>query len=139
MSRMKDLDMRLTELYHWHEQHEKNFFTLQEGIASAACRMDQLLHLMQEMVGLEGRIERMEAEIGKKLDRMEASQVDSSKLVDRLIEMSMVQQGSATEAVTHRAQSRLENDFSSQQSWVEDEEEGDVWPPKNSDVMESKG
>lgn len=131
MSRMKNLDTRLGGLEGWHVAHA-------EAMKSIACQLDQMLHLMKDMVLLEGKIETMEAEIVGRLNKMEASQVDSGKLVDRLIEMSMTQGGHAAEAVTHRAQSRLENDFSSKQSWVE-EEEDDVWPPKNSDVMDSKG
>lgn len=131
MSRTKNLDTRLDGLEGWHVAHA-------EAMKSIVRQLDQMLHLMQEMVGLEGRIEKMESEIGKKLDRMEASQVDSGKLVDRLIEMSMTQGGHAAEAVTHRAQSRLDNDFSSPQTWMEDEDE-DVWPPKNADVMDSNG
>jgi predicted amino acid racemase len=108
---------------------------LTEGIQSLGHRMDQMLQLLKEMVLLEGKIEKMESEIGGRLDRMEASSVDSGKLVDRLIEMSLVQQGHPGEAVTHRAQSRLESkDFSSIQSEIEEEEE-DVWPPPNCDVM----
>lgn len=110
---------------------------LMGGIQSLDHRMDQMLQLLKEMVLLEGKIEKMEEKIGGQLSRMEASQVDSGKLVDRLIEMSLVQQGHPGEAVTHRAQSRLDNDFSNKQSWTE-EEEDDVWPPPDCDVMESR-
>jgi predicted amino acid racemase len=118
----------------------KDIYTeLTEGIQSLDHRLDQMLQLLKEMVLLEGKIERMEEKIGVQLDRMEAAQVGSGKLVDRLIEMSLIQQGHPGEAVTHRAQTRLENnDFSNPQSWTEEVEEG-VWPPPNCDVMESRG
>lgn len=121
MSRMKD-----------------TYIELVEGIQSIDVRMDQMLHLMKDMVLLEGKIETMEEEIRGRLDKMEASQVDSSKLVDRLIEMSMVVKGQASEAVTHRAQTGRENDFSDKQSWM-DEPDDDAWPPPGCDVMDNRG
>jgi len=129
---MKDLDTRLSGMEEWHEVHSQAFATL-------AHKLDALLHLMKDMVLLEGKIESMEESVCERLARMEASQVDSGKLVDRLIEMTMVQQGQGTEAAVHRAQSRLDNNFSSPQSWTADEPPEDIWPPPGADVMDIRG
>ena len=59
---------------------------LNEHLSLLTHKMDSLLHLMKDMVLLEGKIESMEEEIRGRLERMEAAQVDSSKLVDRLID-----------------------------------------------------
>ena len=113
---------------------------LNEHLSLLTHKMDSLLHLMKDMVLLEGKIESMEEEIRGRLERMEAAQVDSSKLVDRLIEMSMVTCGQPQEATVHRAQSRLEHaNFSDPQSWAEGEVDEDVWPPPGCDTMDVNG
>lgn len=127
MSRMKDLNTRLDGLEVWQDLHSQTF-------AAVIAKLDALLHLMKDMVLLEGKIETLEETVLERLTRMEASQVDSGKLVDRLIEMTLVKQGQGADAAVHRAQSRLENDFSSRESWAADETPEDVWPPPNSDV-----
>lgn len=108
MSKMKDLDTRLENLEN---------------------KLDNLLHLMRDMVLLEGKIERLEEKIDGQI----------KTLLDRVVEMSMVQQGQPGEANVHRAQARLDNDFSNPQSWTEDKVEEDVWPPPNCDVVGING
>lgn len=93
-------------------------------------QLGQLLHLMADMVQLEGKLERRFDEIKVLVGR-------SDKLVDRLLEMSMVQSGHPTEAVQHRAQTRIENQSTEREVWEDDEE--DVWPPKGCDSMEMNG
>lgn len=111
--------------------------TIAALVAEVSKKQDTFLRLM---VLLERKIESMEEvmeeEIRGRLERMEAAQVDSGKLVDRLIEMSLVNQGQAREAAIHRTQSRLENDFSNPQSWTDDEVKEDVWPPPGCDAMD---
>lgn len=103
-------------------------------------RLDSLLHLMSDMVKMESRIESMERTISERLDRMAAAQMDSGKLVDRLIEMSLVNRGEGHQAAVHRSQSRLDNNFSSPQSWEGDKEtEEDVWPPPGCDAVDVVG
>lgn len=135
MSKMKDI---YTELVDGIREIEDKQDEMGESLSKINERLDSLLHLMKDIVLLESKIEIMEKEIGGRLDKMEASQVDSSKLVDRLIEMAMINRGQAVEAVTHRAQARLENDFSNKQSW-EDEPDEEVWPPPNCDVLDNLG
>ena len=104
------------------------------------ARMDQLLHLMKEMVSLEGHIDEVEGRILSRLDKLAASQVDSGKLVDRLIEMSMVTRGQSQDAVIHRSQARIESNFSDQNSWTAEEETPeDTWPPPGCDAMDVRG
>lgn len=103
-------------------------------------RLDGLLHMMSDMVRVEDQIKKMEENIERRLSRMEAAQGDSVKLVDRLIEMTLVQAGQPDQAVLHRAQSRLDqnnNFFSQKDERVEEDE--DVWPPPGCDAMESRG
>jgi hypothetical protein len=102
-------------------------------------KLDQLLHLLKDMVALEGHIDEVEESILSRLDKLAASQVDSSKLVDRLIEMSMVNRGQSQDAVVHRAQARVESNFSDVQSWTPDEQPEDVWPPKGCDAVDIQG
>jgi hypothetical protein len=119
MSKMKALDLRLDEI---------------EG------KMDGLLHLMSDMVKMEAQIKDMEEELRGRLDKLLAAQVDSGKLVDRLIEMSLVASGHGDQANVHRAQARLEqNSFSNAQTWEDDEPEEDAWPPPDSDCMDVVG
>ena len=81
---------------------------------------------------MEDQIKKMEGNIEQRLSRMEASQMDSGKLVDRLIEMSLVYSGKADQAVLHRAQSRLDKTgFEA----VDPSEDEDVWPPPGCDAM----
>ncbi len=103
-------------------------------------RLDQLLHLMKDMVQLESHIDEVEERILSRLDKLAASQVDSGKLVDRLIEMSMVNRGQSQDAVIHRSQARIESNFSDQNAWTEeDETPEDVWPPPGCDAMDVRG
>lgn len=132
MGRMKDLDERLT-------YQDEMLDCLGTRYENLQHQMDQMLHLLADMVKMEDQIKKMEENIERRLSRMEAAQVDSSKLVDRLIEMSLVRSGQPDQAVLHRAQSRLEQThFSDPQSWAGDGEE-DVWPPPGCDAMESRG
>ncbi len=103
-------------------------------------KLDALLHLMKEMVSLEGHIDEVEERILSRLDKLAASQVDSGKLVDRLIEMSMVTRGQSQDAVIHRSQARIESNFSNENAWTsEDETPEDVWPPPGCDAMDVRG
>lgn len=109
-------------------------------LAEVNNRLDSLLHLMSDMVKMEASIENMERTISERLDRMAAAQMDSGKLVDRLIEMSLVNRGQGDQAAIHRSQSRLDNNFSSPQSWEGDKEDPeDVWPPPGCDAMDVRG
>ncbi len=101
-------------------------------------RMDGLLHLMSDMVKMEDQIKKMEENIEQRLSRMEAAHVDSGKLVDRLIEMTLVQSGQSEQAVLHRAQSRLDKTEGFGR-FDSDQDETDVWPPPGCDAMESIG
>lgn len=147
MSRMKDLEMWLGELKSWHIAHAKAFKGIshqqkEQGVCleEVDSRLDSLLHLMSDMVKMESRIESMERTISERLDRMAAAQMDSGKLVDRLIEMSLVNRGEGHQAAVHRSQSRLDNNFSSPQSWEGDKEtEEDVWPPPGCDAVDVVG
>lgn len=110
---------------------------LRQSADENAKRLDGLLHLMTDMVKLEDQIKKMEENIEKRLSRLEASGASSSKLVDQVIEMSMVQAGQAAQAVLHRSQSRLDKKGFDSVEWgrqIEDEEE-DVWPPPGYDAM----
>lgn len=136
MGRMKDVYTELTEgiLSVDVRQMECNV-----SLTAINKRLDALLHLMSDMVKLEDSIKKMEENIERRLSRMEAAQVDSGKLVDRMIEMTLVQSGQPDQAVLHRAQSRLDQtSFSDPQSWAGEEQE-DVWPPPGCDAMESRG
>lgn len=109
-------------------------------LAEVNNRLDSLLHLMSDMVKMESRIESMEKTIGERLDRMAAAQMDSGKLVDRLIEMSLVNQGQGNQAAIHRSQSRLDNNFSNPETWEGEKVPAeDVWPPPGCDTMELQG
>ncbi len=61
------------------------------------------------------------------------------KLLDRVIEMAMVNQGKPVEATAHRSKS--DNTFSNEDSWsiVSGENPDDVWPPAGCDSMELWG
>jgi hypothetical protein len=112
----------------------------EESLVGINRRLDSLLHFMSDMVKMESRIESMERTISERLDRMAAAQMDSGKLVDRLIEMSLVNRGQGDQAAIHRSQSRLESNFSNPQSWEGDKEsEEDVWPPRGCDAMDIVG
>jgi hypothetical protein len=116
MGRIKEIDMVLRNT--------------EESLGSVEDKLDRLLHLMQDMVRLEGKIQSLEEKIDGKVD----------KLTDRLVEMAMVKSGDTQAAVQHRAQSRLEtNDFSNQESWDENEAKEEPWPPPGCNVMESIG
>lgn len=137
MSRMKDIYTELTEGIQSIVDCQKEHGVCLEEVDS---RLDSLLHLMQDMVKMESRIESMERTISERLDRMAAAQMDSGKLVDRLIEMSLVNRGEGHQAAVHRSQSRLDNNFSSPQSWEGDKEtEEDVWPPPGCDAVDVVG
>jgi hypothetical protein len=113
MGKMKEIDIVLR--------------STEEHLGAIDLKLDSLLHLMSDIVKMEAKIEGLEHSIEKTLTR----------LTDQLIQMSMVQSGDTTSAVQHRAQSRLDNSFSDQKSW-EQEQEGkdDEWPPPGSDVVE---
>lgn len=102
MGAMKNLDVRLR--------------TIEE-------KLDLQLHLMQDMVKLEGKIERVETAI-------EGTQ---SRMMDRLVELAMVKQGAVQEATVHRAQSRLENQPVNTDEWEDKEEK---WPPEGCTVVD---
>lgn len=136
MSRMKEVYMELSDGIQLLEVQQRE---CNVSLVSVNKHLDALLHLMSDMMKLEDQIRKMEENIERRLSRMEAVQVDSSKLVDRIIEMTLVQAGKADQAVLHRAQSRLEQtSFSDPQSWAGEEQE-DVWPPPGCDAMESRG
>ena len=137
MSRMKDIYTELTQGIQSIEGHQE-----EQGVCLAEVnnRLDSLLHLMSDMVKMEASIENMERTISERLDHMAAAQMDSGKLVDRLIEMSLVNRGQGDQAAIHRSQSRLDNNFSSPQSWeAEKEPPEDIWPPPGCDTMELQG
>jgi uncharacterized coiled-coil protein SlyX len=116
---MKNLDIRLDEIESWNVCHSKAIKSLANKLEDQKTCMD-FLH--------------------DRLDRMVTAQVDSSKLVDRLIEMSLVTRGEGEQAGVHRAQSRIEHsNFSNPQAWGEEEEQEDVWPPPGCDAMDVTG
>ncbi len=136
MGRMKDIYAELTEGIMSANVTADHALKVLEATNS---RIDGLLQLMKEMVLMEGRIDKVESTILERLARMEASQVGSGKLIDRIIEMTLVNQGDSHGAAVHRSQSRLENNFSSPESWAPDEPDEDVWPPPGSDCVDLKG
>lgn len=136
MSRMKNVYTEITEGIQSIDARQADQNAL---LSEVNRRLDTLLHLMSDMVKLESKIEGVEKVIETQLSRMEAAQVDSGMLVDRLIEMTLVNQGQGHEAAMHRSQSRLENTFSSPQAWQEDDVKEDVWPPPDCDVMDIVG
>ena len=136
MGRMKDVYTELVEGIHSIDLRQTQCNANMIGLEK---RLDGLLHLMSDMVKLEDQIRKMEENIDRRLTRIEASQSIPGQLVDRLIEMSLVQSGKADQAVLHRAQSRLDmskNFFEQPDGGQEDE---DVWPPPGCDAMESRG
>jgi hypothetical protein len=116
MGKMKEIDLVLR--------------STEEHLEAINQKLDSFLHLMKDMVSLEGKIEGLEEKIDKTLTR----------LTDQLIQMSMVQKGDSTAAVQYRAQTRLDNTFSSKESWEQEQEEkGDEWDSPDFDVVEMKG
>lgn len=136
MGRMKDIYGDLLEGI---QEANLNATVMLGKLDETNKRIDGLLQLMKEMVLMEGKIDKVETNIMERLARMEASQVGSSKLIDRIIEMTLVNQGDGHAAAVHRSQSRLENNFSSPESWAPDEPDEDVWPPPGSDCVDLKG
>ncbi len=135
MGRMKEVYVEITDMLDCLGNRYEN---LQHVTERTDKRIDGLLHLMTDMVKMEDQIRKMEENIEIRLSRMEAAQVDSGKLVDRLIEMTLVQSGQSEQAVLHRAQSRLDSGFFDRpHDRIEDQE--DVWPPPGCDAMESIG
>lgn len=118
MGAMKDLDIRLDDL-------DSNLMIVLHGLETVQKNQTAMLHLLQDMVLLESKIESMEDEI----------QGTITKLLDRLIELSMVKQGEVQAANQYRAQTRVVSPS------VEDalEEEAEEWPPKNCTVMDVRG
>lgn len=64
-----------------------------------------------------------------------AGQLDATKLVDRLIEMSLVVKGDSREAVLHRAQQKKDDTFAE----MYPETPADEWPPPGCDAMDVRG
>ena len=137
---MNKLDLRLQEMSDWNKGHMEALGVLSVKQLELGKQLDQLLHLMKDMVQLEGHIDEVEERILSRLDKLVASQVDSGKLVDRLIEMSMVNKGQSQDAVIHRSQARIESNFSNENAWTsEDKTPEDVWPPPGCDAMDVRG
>lgn len=134
MSRMKDIYTELTQGIHSIEGWQT---ANSQSLKAVEHRIDGLLHLMSDMVKMEDQIRKMEENIERRLARMEAAQMDNGKLVDRLIEMTLVQAGQADQAVLHRAQSRLDTGYFDRPT--EEVVDEDVWPPPGCDAMESIG
>lgn len=151
----------IKEIGQWNEQHEKVLLDI-------SGHLTDLLHLMKDMVGkiektdaqvkecvtlnhmllgvLEGtgkridkQLDQMESDIQVRLSRMEAVQLDSGKLVDRLIEMSMVVKGQAEQAVQHRSQAGRDTGFETASNEDNDILKEEEWPPPGCDAMDVTG
>lgn len=110
-------------------------------MAQLQDRMDGLVHFVKDLSETYSiflnRLQDVQDTV-KRMDQKLDNQVQ--KLLDRLIEMAMVNSGQPVEAVTRRVKGRIDSDFSDEDSWsVGDETPGDVWPPEGCDSMELKG
>lgn len=134
---------------------KRTYAELTEGIQSvdARCaelgvhmdrtnsRLGDLSHLTRTLVeeykGLAFRMEKLQ-DWTCLVDTRHDHQVQ--KLLDRVIEMAMVNSGKPDMADIYQRQARKMNDFSNQDSWaVGDEQSDDKWPPEGCDSMELKG
>ena len=121
------------------------YVELSDRLEDIDQKLDAQIHLLKDMVSLEDQIKTMEEKIQHRLTVLEAVQINSAKLVDRLIEMTMVVSGTPNSAVTHRAQARLERpDLSTY--WDDSMPPGDAdvspneeWPPAGHDAMNVTG
>ena len=133
----------------------KNIYTeLAEGVMSAGVGIEELGVCLAEtndrIDGLAGTLDRLlgrhdrtQQQIDNLYELMSVvnSKLDNQvqKLLDRVIEMAMVNQGKPTEAAVHRTHS--DNSFSSEDSWgvVSEQNPDDTWPPPGCDTMELRG
>ncbi len=97
-------------------------------MAETNNRLDSLLHLMNDMVKMEAKIESLEEKIDGQV----------KMLLDRVVEMSMIQRGDMEQANVHRAQSRLESGHTSFDNWEKEEKKED-WPPPGCDAVDIRG
>lgn len=109
-------------------------------LSSTNDRMDNFTALVGDLIttysGFSHQLQQLQESV-KRIDTKLDHQVQ--KLLDRVIEMAMVNQGKPTEAAVHRTKS--DNAFSSQDAWsvVSEQNPDDVWPPPGCDTMELRG
>lgn len=137
MSAMKDV---YTELVEGIQSTDARCEKLGVSMSLAHDRLDALANLVRDLTetyaGFSHRLQQVQ-ESAKRIDVKLDNQVH--KLLDRVIEMAMVNQGKPVAATTHRT--RSDNSFSNQDSWsvVSEQNPDDVWPPPGCDSMELKG
>jgi len=132
----------------------KDIYTeLTEGIQSAdkrceeigVCmslvhdRLDAMSNVIRDLIetygGFSHRLQQVQ-ESSKRIDTKLDNQVQ--KLLDRVVEMAMVNQDKPVEAAAHRT--RSDNSFSNPDAWaVGSEQADDKWPPEGCDTMELRG
>lgn len=81
------------------------------------------------------RIKRVEMSVNAKLDVLSRTIHEQLvRVVDRIIEMAMVNQGGRSDAVKHRHVARLDDQTpeKTDDPWAEEQ---DDWPPPGADVM----
>lgn len=93
--------------------------------------IEKTLALMQrQMVGLDLKLNK----VTNHLDRMAAEKNEAAtRMADRLIEMSMVNQGGLRDATTHRNVTKSDTiPEATGDPWAEEQDE---WPPKGTDAI----